>query len=50
MGMDTFKTTHLKTDSLNLNDIILLLVSLKDQFYILNRLIKNVRNTSKTRA
>jgi hypothetical protein len=43
-GMDTFKATHLNTDSFNLNDIILLQVALKDKIYIRIRLFKNVQN------
>ena len=38
--MDTFKATHLNTDSLNLNDINLLQVVLKDKFYLITRLIQ----------
>jgi hypothetical protein len=43
-GIDTFKATHLNTDSFKLNDINLLQVALKDKFYLRNRLIKTVKN------
>jgi hypothetical protein len=43
-GIDTFKVTHLNTDSFNLNDINLLQVALKDKFYLRISLIKNVKN------
>ena len=39
--MDTFRVTHLNTDSFNLNDINLLRVALKKNFYLRIRLIKN---------
>ena len=39
-GIDTFKATHLNTDSFNLNDINLLQVALKDNFYIRTHLIQ----------
>ena len=34
--MDTFKATHLNTDSFNLNDLILLQVALKDKIFTLD--------------
>ena len=39
-GIYTFKSTHLNTDSFNLNDINLLRVALKKNFYLRTRLIK----------
>ena len=39
-GIDTFRATHLNTDSFNLNDINLLRVALKENFYLRTRLIK----------
>ena len=39
-GIDTFRATHLNTDSFNLNDINLLRVYLKENFYLRTRLIK----------
>ena len=39
-GVDSFKATHLNTDSFNLNDINLLQIALKDKFYLRSRLIK----------
>jgi hypothetical protein len=40
--MDRLKATHLNTDSLNLNDIILLQVVLNDKFYLRIRLIQKL--------
>jgi hypothetical protein len=39
-GIDTFRATHLNTDSFNLNDINLLRVALKEYFYLRTPLIK----------
>ena len=47
-GIDTFRATHLNTDSFNLNDINLLRVSLKETFYLRTRLIKNVKNNGRS--
>jgi len=47
-GIDTFKATHLNTDSFNLNDINLLQVALKDKFYLRIRLIKKVKNKGRS--
>jgi LAGLIDADG DNA endonuclease family len=38
-GIDSFKATHLNTDSFNLNDINLLQAALKENFYLRSRLI-----------
>jgi len=51
-GIDTFRATHLNTDSFNLNDINLLRVALKENFYLRTRLIKkrikNVKNNGRS--
>jgi len=47
-GIDTFKATHLNTDSFNLNDINLLQVALKDKFFLRIRLIKFVKNKGRS--
>jgi hypothetical protein len=39
-GIDSFKATHLNTDSFKLNDINLLQAALKEKFYLRSRLIK----------
>ena len=39
-GIDSFKATHLNTDSFNLNDINLLQAALKENFYLRSRLIQ----------
>jgi len=47
-GIDTFRATHLNTDSFNLNDINLLRVAFKEKFYLRTRLIKNVKNNGRS--
>jgi hypothetical protein len=47
-GIDTFRGTHLNTDSFNLNDINLLRVVLKENFTLEHALLKNVKNNGRS--
>ena len=49
-GIDSFKATHLNTDSFKLNDINLLhrVAALFEKFYLISRLIQNVQNNGRS--